>query len=109
MSSPLKSVAFSPDGKRVIPASYDNTIRVWIADNSSGSFEGHIAYVSPVAFSPTAIDVRYTCVHPKDGCPYSYIFPPTQCLPLGLMNQHARGFLPILPQCGRRWASGIEP
>ena len=48
------SVAFSPDGSRIVSGSDDNTIRLW--DTQSGdniaTLEGHSATVWSVAFSP---------------------------------------------------------
>ena len=49
------SVAFSPDGSRIVSGSYDQTIRVW--DASTGvemlpPLRGHDRYVLSVAFSP---------------------------------------------------------
>ena len=48
------SVAFSPDGKYIIPGSYDKTIRMWDAQTTkpvSDPIEGHTS-VTSVAFSP---------------------------------------------------------
>ncbi|MCP4450071.1 MAG: protein kinase, partial [Planctomycetes bacterium] len=50
----VSSVAFSPDGKRIISGSRDNTLQLW--DASSGSevmiLRGHEDAVTSVAFSP---------------------------------------------------------
>lgn len=51
----VASVAFSPDGKRVISGSYDMTIRVWDAKTGEvviGPLEGHQNRVHSVAVSP---------------------------------------------------------
>ena len=48
------SVAFSPDGRRIVSGSYDNSVRVW--DTSTGEVENvlerHTNSVSSVAFLP---------------------------------------------------------
>ncbi|KAE9383358.1 WD40 repeat-like protein, partial [Gymnopus androsaceus JB14] len=49
------SVAFSPDGTRIVSGSHDHTIRIW--DATTGAqigepLEGHEDSVPPVAFSP---------------------------------------------------------
>jgi hypothetical protein len=53
-SAPIRSVAFSPDGQRIVTGSEDRTARVW--DASSGkdplTFEGHTLEILFVAFSP---------------------------------------------------------
>ena len=50
----VKSVAFSPDGKRIVSGSWDVTLKVW--DASTGrqlrTLKGHAAIVTSVAFSP---------------------------------------------------------
>ncbi|MCH8838447.1 MAG: hypothetical protein IIA60_11740, partial [Candidatus Marinimicrobia bacterium] len=48
------SVAFSPDGRRALSGSGDNTLKLW--ETASGrlvqTFKGHTNWVSSVAFSP---------------------------------------------------------
>ncbi|KAF8146627.1 quinon protein alcohol dehydrogenase-like superfamily, partial [Mycena galopus ATCC 62051] len=49
------SVAFSPDGTRIVSGSYDNTVCVWDAETQSqigAPLEGHEGVVTSVAFSP---------------------------------------------------------
>jgi WD40 repeat protein len=51
----VSSVAFSPDGMRIVSGSHDQTIRVWDAhtgDTVAGPFKGHTMSVTSVAFSP---------------------------------------------------------
>ena len=51
----VHSVAFSPDGRRVVSGSEDKTIRIWDAETGqivTGPLEGHEDWVSSVAFSP---------------------------------------------------------
>ncbi|KZV59909.1 WD40 repeat-like protein [Peniophora sp. CONT] len=54
-TSLIWSVAFSPDGKRIVSGSKDQTIRIW--DTETGQtvasvIEGHGSYIRSVAFSP---------------------------------------------------------
>ena len=49
------SVAFSPDGSRIVSGSSDNTIRLWDAETGDAigkPLEGHSNFVYSVAFSP---------------------------------------------------------
>lgn len=48
-------LGFSPDGKRIISGSHDQTIRVWDAQTGAviaGPFKGHSDWVTSVGFSP---------------------------------------------------------
>ena len=51
----VNSAAFSPDGKRIVTGSSDNTARLWDAETGKSIGEplkGHESYVYSVAFSP---------------------------------------------------------
>jgi WD40 repeat protein len=51
----VRSVAFSPDGTRIVSASYDCTLRLWDAKSGQpigAPLQGHENPVSSVAFSP---------------------------------------------------------
>ncbi|KIO01502.1 hypothetical protein M404DRAFT_149928, partial [Pisolithus tinctorius Marx 270] len=54
-TSYVTSVAFSPDGNRIVSGSDDNTVRIWDAksgDQIGSPLKGHTCYVTSVAFSP---------------------------------------------------------
>ncbi|KAG2035898.1 WD40-repeat-containing domain protein [Suillus americanus] len=51
----VRAVAFFKDGRRVVTASYDNTLRIWDVEKgvlAGGPFEGHTKSVRSVAISP---------------------------------------------------------
>ncbi|MCZ7638200.1 MAG: hypothetical protein M5U12_20470 [Verrucomicrobia bacterium] len=52
--APVVAVAFSPDGRRLVTGSYDNTARVWDAEQGAEliALHGHDHEVKAVAFSP---------------------------------------------------------
>ena len=54
LQSEVYAVTFSPDGRRIVSGSRDNSVRVW--DSSTGEvenvLEGHTDWVLSVAFSP---------------------------------------------------------
>jgi WD40 repeat protein len=53
-SDSVESVAFSPDGSRVLSGSYDSTVKLWNVQSGTleKTFQGHTDAVISVAFSP---------------------------------------------------------
>lgn len=54
-SSSVASVAFSPDGGRIVSSSADFTIRIWdsrTGEKVAGPFQRHSNTVASVAFTP---------------------------------------------------------
>ena len=53
-SDAIESVAYSPDGTKIISDSWDRTIKIWDANTGEclKTLEGHLDYVYSVAYSP---------------------------------------------------------
>ena len=53
-SEDVYSVSFSPDGKRIVSGSEDNTLKVWDAQTGKETLtlKGHSSSVNSVSFSP---------------------------------------------------------
>ena len=58
-SEGVASVAFSPDGTRVVSGSWDRLVRIWNAatEDIECALEGHSSRVTSVAFSPDGTHV----------------------------------------------------
>ena len=58
--APIAAVAVSPDGRRIVSGSADNTLRLWNAETGApvgGPLEGHTDRVWSVAFSPDGLRI----------------------------------------------------
>ena len=53
-TSSVRSAVFSPDGKKIVSASYDETIKIWDAESGKclKTLEGDMYFVHSAAFSP---------------------------------------------------------
>ena len=61
------SVAFSPDGKRIVSGSEDQTVRVWDAETGEvvlGPLQSHSSPVYSVAFSPDGKRIKLCFAQP---------------------------------------------
>jgi hypothetical protein len=86
--SPHNSVAsarFSPDGKRVVTGSWDNTARIWNAQTGLAELrlEGHTRYVNDAAFSP---DGAAVVTASDDGT--ARLWDARTARPLGVLRGH---------------------
>jgi WD40 repeat protein/serine/threonine protein kinase len=63
---PLTSVAFSPDGSRLVSGSFDRTVKIWNAKtgNELVTLRGHTQFVTEAIFSP---DGRRVASASEDG------------------------------------------
>ncbi|KAF5393606.1 hypothetical protein D9757_000021 [Collybiopsis confluens] len=56
----VNSVAFSPNGMKIVSGSDDNTVRIWNAqtgEEEGKPLEGHTSWVTSVAFSPDGMKI----------------------------------------------------
>ena len=84
----VNSAAFSPDGKRIVSASKDNTVRIWDAQTGKpigAPLEGHTLGVNSAAFSP---DGKRIVSASDDNTVRIWDFPPLE----DLINQTRERF-----------------
>ena len=55
----ISSVAFSPDGTKIVSGSWDETIKIWNANTGQclKTLEGDLDYVYSVAYSPDSTKI----------------------------------------------------
>jgi KaiC/GvpD/RAD55 family RecA-like ATPase len=101
----VEGVAFSPDGKRLATASWDQTAKVWDAESGKEllTLRGHSSYVYGVAFSP---DGKRLVTSSADATVQVYVLDIRELLNLA-RSRVSRNF--TLDECKRYFQSGTCP